>query len=179
MQPAAIWAEHHPYPEPLWYAVHTRGRHEDAVSRRLAGRSFETFLPKLETWSRRRDRRQLIHLPLFPGYLFVKVSMDRYVWSEIVRTSGVVQVLGNAQGCVPVPEPQIESVRTLLADSLGLSPHPYLQVGRRVRVVAGPLAGCEGILIKKSDRRSRLIVAVDIIRQAVSVEMDAADVEPV
>lgn len=161
-----------------WYAVHTRSRHEDAVGHRLNSRSLEVFLPKVEVWSRRLDRRKRIQLPLFRGYLFVRANLDRPTWSEIVRTSGVVRVLGNSEGAVPVPEWQIESLRTLLDGNVLITPHPYLRVGRRVRVVHGPLAGCEGILLRKTHQDTRLVIAVDIIRHAVSVEIDAADVEP-
>jgi transcriptional antiterminator NusG len=175
----ALWAGYPlAHPRAQWYAVHTRSRHEDAVHKRLAGKAIEVFLPKMEVWSRRVDRRKRIQVPLFPGYLFVNAVMDRYVCSEIIRTNGVVQVLGNSEGAVPVPESQIESVRTLLVNNVLPSPHAYLRVGRRVRVINGPLAGCEGILLKKSNRSSRLVIAVDIIRQAVAVEIDASDVEP-
>jgi transcriptional antiterminator NusG len=162
----------------LWYAVHTRSRHEEVVRRLLVGKAIEIFLPRMEAWSRRVDRRKRIQVPLFRGYLFVNVAMDRQVWSEIVRTRGVVRVLGNSGGCVPVPESQIESVRTLLAGETEFRPHPYPEAGRRVRVINGPLAGCHGILLKKGAKRGRLVIAVDIIRQAVSVEIDGADVEP-
>jgi transcription antitermination factor NusG len=161
-----------------WYAVHTRSRHEDTVERRLAAKSVETFLPKTWVWSRRLDRRKRIITPLFHGYMFVHVALDHHVWADIVRTNGVVQVLGSPAGCTPVPDSQIESIRRLLAGEALLSPHPYLQVGRLVRVVHGPLTGCEGILMKKGARGQRLVIVVDIIRQAVSVEIDAADVEP-
>jgi len=180
MPEPAIWTDAQPelvMPR-KWYAVHTRSRHEDAVRHRLESRAIETFLPKMEAWSRRIDRRQRIQLPLFRGYLFVNVALDHPTWSDIVRTSGVVQVLGNSEGGIPVPESQIESVRTLLAGEILLTPHPYLQVGRRVRVINGPLSGCEGILLKKSHQGTRLVISVDIIRQAVSVEIDAADIEP-
>ncbi len=161
----------------FWYAVRTRSRHEEAVYKRLAGKRIEAFLPKMEVWSRRLDRRKRLQVPLFPGYLFVHVALERALWAEVVRTRGIVEVLGAAGRCIPVPAAQIESVRALLAGGVLISPHPYLQAGRRVRVTSGPLAGCEGTLLRKSGD-SRLIIAVDIIRQAVSVEIDSADVEP-
>jgi transcription antitermination factor NusG len=176
----AIWTSAYAEPEQpkRWYALYTRSRHEDVVCQRLAGKTIETFLPKMEVWSRRVDRRQRIQLPLFRGYVFANVAMDHGAWADIIRTSGVVQVLGSPEGCVPVPESQIETVRTLVGGGLLLSPHPYLQVGRRVRVVNGPLAGCEGILLKKGPKGTRLVIAVDIIRRAISVEIEASDVEP-
>ncbi|MFH0810751.1 MAG: UpxY family transcription antiterminator [Pseudomonadota bacterium] len=162
---------------PRWYAVHTRSRHEDVVQKRLAGRGVEVFLPKIEVWSRRLDRRKRIQVPLFAGYLFVNVQLGPETWIEIVRTGGVVRVLKGAEGFSPVPTAQIESVQTLLAGGEPFDPHPYPQAGRRVRVLHGPLAGCEGILLRKS-AKSRLVIAVDIIRRAVCVEIDSLAVEP-
>jgi transcription antitermination factor NusG len=161
-----------------WYAVHTRSRHEEVVSRRLRAKLIEPFLPKIEVWSRCLRRRRRLLVPLFPCYLFVHVAMEHPLWLEIVRTGGVVRVLGNSRGSLPVPEAQIDSVRRLLESKALLSPHPYLESGRRVRVVSGPLAGCEGILLRRRAKGRRLAIAVDIIRRAVSVELEAADVEP-
>ncbi len=56
-----------------WYAVHTRSRHEDRVYLGLTQKSFHAFLPKMEVWSKRKDRRKKIMIPMFPGYLFVEL----------------------------------------------------------------------------------------------------------
>ncbi len=162
-----------------WFALHTRSRHEEVVRGRLTAKGIETFLPQAAVWSRRADRRKVIEAPLFRGYLFVRVAMGRPVWAQIVRTPGVVRVLGNSEGCLPVPEAQIDSVRALVAGTALPRLHPYLTGGRRVRVASGPLTGCEGVLVRRRGRGGRrLVIAVDIIRQAVCAELEAADVEP-
>jgi transcription antitermination factor NusG len=158
--------------------VHTRSRHEELVRGQLASQAVETFLPRQEVWSRRVDRRLRLRVPLFPGYLFVRLAPEPEVWAALVRTRGVVRVLGHGGRPAPVPEAQIESVRRLLANSAVLSPHPYLQVGRPVRVVSGPLAGCQGLLLRRREHKARLVVSLDILRQAVAVEIDEAGVAP-
>ncbi len=91
---------------------------------------------------------------------------------------GVVQVLGINGIAIPVPDHEIEAVRQLVTCTLPFDPHPYLKEGMKVEVVRGSLAGVRGILIRKG-ARARLVVAINLIQQAASVELDAADVVPV
>ena len=96
---------------PLCYCIHTRSRHEEMVFQQLEDKRIPSFLPKLEVWSRRKDRREKIQKALFPGYLFVHEILDPYHRLEILKTPGVVRILGNEHGPVPVPDPQIESIQ--------------------------------------------------------------------
>jgi transcriptional antiterminator NusG len=165
--------------EAAWYAVYAQVRHEGKVYSRLLAKSLECLFPQMERWSRRRDRRKKIQVPIFPGYLFVHTCLDSHQHVRILQTPGVVSLVRNKDGPLPVPESQINSLKTLLGGKDVLTSHPYLKAGMYVRVVNGPLCGCEGILIRKRSGRSRLVVAIDIIQQAVCVELNEEDVEPV
>jgi transcriptional antiterminator NusG len=165
--------------EPAWYAVYAQVRHEGRVYSRLLAKSFQCLFPQMERWSRRRDRRKKIQVPIFPGYLFVRSALDNQEHVRILQTPGVVSLVRNKDGPLPVPENQIESLKTLLGSQEVLTSYPYLRTGMYVRVVNGPLCGCEGILVRKRTGKSRLVVAIDIIQQAVCVELNEEDVEPI
>jgi transcriptional antiterminator NusG len=162
-----------------WYCIHTRSRHEDVVYQRLGEKRIEVFLPKLEVWSRRKDRRKKIQKALFPGYLFVHDALGGVHRLEILKTPGVVKILGNEKGPVSVPEIQIESIKAILDGKSALSPFPYLREGQFVRVVEGPLKGCEGFLLKIKEGKEKLVISVDLLQRSVGVEIDGASVEPV
>ncbi len=164
---------------PLWYCLHTRSRHEEVVFQRLEDKRISSFLPKLEVWSRRKDRRKKIQKALFPGYVFVHEILDPHHRLEILKTPGVVKILGNEQGPVAVPDIQIESIQTILGGKSAVSPFPYLKEGQIVRVVEGPLRGCEGFLLKIKEGREKLVISVDLLQRSVAVEIDGASVEPV
>ena len=162
-----------------WYAVYTQSRHEQKVYDRLLKKNIETFLPLIERWSRRKDRRKRINLPLFPGYLFVRTLMDAYSHLEILKTDSVVRILGNDGNPIPIPEEQIFAIQALIKSGMAVTPCTYLKEGMRVRVVNGPLIGIEGILLKAQPKKHRLVLSVDLLKESVSVEIDELDVEPV
>jgi transcriptional antiterminator NusG len=162
-----------------WYAVYIQSRHEQKVYGRLLKKSIETFLPLIERWSRRRDRRKRINLPLFPGYLFVRTPMDAYSHLEILKTDSVVRILGNDGTPIPIPDEEIFTVQALIKSGMSVTACAYLKEGMRVRVVNGPLVGIEGILLKTQPQKNRLVLSVDLLKESVSVEIDELDVEPV
>lgn len=164
---------------PAWYAIYAQVRHEGKVYSRLQAKSFECLLPQMERWSRRRDRRKKIQVPIFPGYLFVRTVLDNYEQVRILQTPGVVRIVRNQDGPLPVPDSQMNSLLTLLGNERVLTSHPYLAEGMRIRIVNGPLYGCEGILLRRKNEKTRLVVTIDIIQQAVAVELSQEDVEPV
>ena len=164
---------------PLWYCIHTRSRHEEVVFQRLENKRIFSFLPKLEVWSRRKDRRKKIQKALFPGYIFIHEVLDPNHRLEILKTPGVVRILGNERGPVAVPDVQIESIQTILGGKSAVSPFPYLKEGQIVRVVEGPLKGCEGFLLKIKEGKEKLVISVDLLQRSVVVEIDGASVEPV
>jgi transcription antitermination factor NusG len=159
---------------PSWFAVYTRSRHEQAVKRQLDGKGIEGFLPTYTRVSQWKDRTKRLELPLFPGYLFVRIPpVSR---TEVLKAFGVVSLVGDGCAPLPVPEEQILNIHRLLEAGLKYDPHPYIQIGHRVRIANGPLTGIEGILSRKKNR-SRLVVSVDLIGRSVSVEIDSWKVD--
>lgn len=161
-----------------WFALYVQVNHEKEVSKRLQEKSIDNFLPLLECWSKRRDRRKKIHIPLFPGYLFVHTILDNYTNVNILKTPGALTILRNSEGPLPIPDHQVENLQTILESKKTLSLHQYLQQGDWVRVVRGHLAGCAGILVRQNPKKGRLVVSIDIIQKSVGVELDLEDVEP-
>ena len=161
---------------PHWYAVRTRSRHEKVVRDQLAARSLEPFLPLWTRWSRWKDRRKQIATPLFPGYCFARFQLAEKLL--VLKTPGVVGIIGVNGTIEPVSAEEIEAIRTLVDGPLRYDPCPFLAEGMEVEVVRGPLMGVRGRLLRK-DRGARLVIAVTLIRQAASVEIDAADVAAV
>lgn len=161
---------------PAWYAIRTRSRHEKRVRDQLSTRGIEPFLPLMNRWRQWKDRRKQVALPVFPGYCFARFPISER--RAVVTVHGVVQILGNHEGPVPVPDIEIDGVRRLVTSTLPVDPHPYLREGDLVEVVRGPLAGLQGMLVRKGSR-ARLVISVRLIEQAVSVELNADDVFPV
>lgn len=163
--------------EQCWFALYVQVNHEKEVKKRLDQKSFDCFLPLIECWSKRQDRRKRIHTPLFPGYVFVHTVLDNYTNVNILKTPGAVNILKNSEGPLPIPQFQIDNLQTVLQALTPLSPHPYMKEGDWVQVVRGPLAGCMGILLRQNPKKGRLVVSVDIIHKSVSIELDTEDVE--
>ena len=167
-----------PLMEPKWYALYTRSRFEKKMLSELTERRIEVFLPMREVLSRWKDRKKRIWVPLFPGYIFlnhVDTPENRF---RVLNLPGAVRFVGFEGRANPVPAEQILSVRRFLEASIAVDPYPYMQVGAQVEVIAGPLKGIRGILVEKRGR-FRFVIQVDLIRQAVSVEIDASDVRQV
>ena len=159
----------------FWYAIQTRSRHEKVVRDQLAGKSITHLLPLWRKRSIWKDRVKLVEVPLFSGYLFGYFALQDKV--TVLETVGVVRLVGINGKAVPIPDEQVAAVRTLMEHRLPCSPHPYLVEGMRVRIKCGLLAGTDGILIAKKQRH-RLVISVDLIQQAVVVDVDSAEVEP-
>jgi len=160
-----------------WYAVYTKSRHEKRIKEQLDGRSIESFLPLYQAVHRWKDRRVRISLPVFPGYLFVRISLLEHRL-PVVAVPGVVNLVGRPGCPTPIAEQEIEALRICSVRGHRMVPHPYLIAGGRVRVRNGPLADMEGILIRQKGK-SRLILSVNLIARAVAVEVDAGDVTSV
>jgi transcription antitermination factor NusG len=160
--------------EPHWYAVLTRARHEKRVAEQLQGKGIECFLPLYEALHRWKDRRKLVQLPLFPGYLFVRFALQNRL--RVLQTVSVAEIVHFRGDPVPLPEREVEGLRSGLA-LLRAEPHPYLRVGQRVRIRSGPLTGSEGLLIRRKNSY-RFVLSIDLIMRSIAVEVGAADIEP-
>lgn len=161
-----------------WYALYTRSRFEKKMLSELTDRNIEVFLPMREVLSRWKDRKKRIWIPLFSGYIFVNHIDTPENRFRILNIPGAVRFVGLEGHADPIPQEQIEYVRRFLESSISVDPYPYMQVGTRVEVIAGPLKGILGTLVEKRGR-FRFVIQVDLIRQAVSVEIDASDVRPI
>ena len=163
-----------PFTQPRWYAIQTRSRREKRVRDQLTAKAITAFLPLWQKQSRWTDRVKLIELPLFRGYLFGYFTFQQKF--AVLTTVGVTCLVSFNGEPVPIPEEQIEAVRTLVTSQLRYDLHPYLVEGMQVRITHGPLAGVEGILaLKKS--AARLIIRIELIQWAVAVEIDSTAVE--
>jgi transcription termination/antitermination protein NusG len=158
-----------------WFAIWTRSRHEKMVRDQLAQRHVEVFLPTITRWSRWKDRKKAIDWPLFPGYCFARFDCSDRL--PILKCDGVVTIVGSDGLPSPIPAIEIDSIRQLIESELSFDPCPLIKEGMMAEVKSGPLKGVVGRLIRKG-ARARLILSVDLIGQAVSVEVDAADVKP-
>jgi len=158
-----------------WYAIWTRSRHEKAVRDQLERKSIEVFLPTIGKWSRWKDRKKKIEWPLFPGYCFARFDAANRL--PILTCDGVVQIVGNEGMPSSIPAQEVEGIRQLVESELSYDPCPLVKEGEMVKVVSVPLKGVVGRLVRKG-AHARLVLSVDLIGQAVSVEVDAADVRP-
>jgi transcription antitermination factor NusG len=158
-----------------WYALWTRSRHEQVVRQQLEGKQIETFLPTVTKWSRWKDRKKRIDWPLFPGYCFARFDVRERL--PVLSCAGVVNIVAFDGEPAPIPTHEIAGIRQLVESDLAFDPCPLVREGMLVEVTHGPLKGVVGRLIRKSDK-ARLMLTVDLIGQAVSVEVDASDVRP-
>jgi len=159
-----------------WYAVWTRSRHEQVVRSQLEERHVVAFLPTLTRWSRWKDRRKQIVVPLFPGYVFARFELPQRL--TVLRTPGVVSIVSFNGEPAPVPDHEIDAIRRLIASTLPYDPCPMIRTGAMVEVIHGPLKGVVGRLTRKGSQ-ARLVLSVELIGRAVSVQVDAADVQPI
>jgi len=162
--------------EPLWYVLHTKSRHENVVSDGLLKKSIEVFLPKVTVRSKRRDRKAMIRVPLFPGYVFVKTDLHPHHHLEIVKTAGAVRLIGSKLAPVPVSEETIDSLRIMVTSDNSVTTGYNLQKGDRVMVVYGPFTGVIGTFVRYRGK-GRVIVNVEALGQYAGVEVGEEDIE--
>lgn len=161
-----------------WYAIQTRPRHEKRVAAELERKGVTTFLPLLTQIHRWSDRRKTVDLPLFSCYVFINIVPLPKAQVSVLRTNGVLSFVGSHNQGAPIPESQIQDIRTLLAKKIPFTSYPFLKVGQRVRIRGGCMDGVEGILIRQNGDR-RLVVSVDMIERSLSVSLEGYDIEPV
>jgi transcription antitermination factor NusG len=161
--------------EPFWYVAYTNANHERSVSKQLERRSVEHFLPLYESARRWKDRRVRLQMPLFPGYVFVKLALLNRL--QVLEVPGVVHLVGFNGHATPVPEEDIQTIRTCLNRGEHVEPHPYLKVGRRVQIRSGPLHGLEGTILRRKNK-VRFVLSFELIMRSVAVEIDEIDIAP-
>jgi transcription antitermination factor NusG len=164
-------------PELHWYAIWTRSRQEKLASTMLRNLGIQHYLPlkvELRQWS---DRKQMVEMPVFGGYLFVRINPSlKNSQLQVLQSPGVVAFVGNQNGPFQIPNQEIDNIRTVLAARVAYTQCPTLNKGDCVRVVRGPLAGVEGTLVT-ANSTSHLLVSIEMIRQSLSVNVLRDDVE--
>ena len=163
-----------------WYAVWTRSQCETKVEEGLRGRCFQVFVPRVSVASRRRDCRLVLERPLLPGYVLLRFAPSREAYIRVVGTDGVVRIIGERwDSLYPIPDDQVEAVRRLVTSGDRVRLVPWIGTGDRVRIVAGPLAGLEGLVQLWHRGRATFVVGVDLLQRSVAVEVAARAVEKV
>ncbi len=161
---------------PQWYAIHTRSRHEKRVAEQLRAKSLEAFLPIHRCRHKWKNGVLAdVELPLFPGYLFARAPVEDR--GRLLQLPGVLGLAASNAHPTAIPESDMEALR-LIAHSLGVEPHPFLNIGDRIRITAGPLTGLVGILTRRK-QELRLVLSVQIIMRSVAVEVSEFDIEPI
>ena len=161
---------------PSWYAVYTQANHEKKAAAEISRRGVESFLPLYRAARRWSDRRIELEMPLFRGYVFVHLALSDRL--RVLQVPGVVRLVGFGGFPAPLPDDQMNTLRSGLKGCMCAQPHPYLTVGRSVRLKSGPLAGMQGILLRRKGK-FRVVISLELIQRAVVVDADSADVEPV
>jgi transcription antitermination factor NusG len=166
--------------EAPWYAIWTRSNCERLVAEQLAGKGFTAFLPEMGARSTRQGKSHVVPVPMFPGYLFLHHAIDKRSYIDILKARGIVRILeGGWQRLTPIATEEVVAIQRLVESGMPILPHAYFRQGDPVRVVAGPLAGVEGMFLRDKAHRGRLVVSVNLLQTSVAVEVDAAFVEPI
>src|ERR1700733_14722859 len=159
-----------------WYAICSTPRHEKRIHEYLSFRNLECFLPLYRSVHRWKNGcKHVIELPLFPGYLFVKIGLRQKI--RVLEIPGVLSFVGTKVEPAPLSDFEIETLRSGL-HLKKFTPYSDLVVGEKVRIKAGPLTGLSGVLVRTTNGL-RVVITLDMINQSVAVELDAADVEPI
>jgi transcription antitermination factor NusG len=160
--------------EAKWYALYTCPRHEKMVLQQLNGKAVECYLPLYQSLRRWNDRKALIDLPLFPGYLFVRIPLSERL--RVLTVPGVVRIVSFNGKPASLSDEEIQTLKA----SVGLhaaEPYPYMAAGKRVRIAGGPLKGLEGVVVRRKNKL-RAVVSIHSIMQSYAVELDVADAQP-
>lgn len=158
-----------------WYAIHTRSRHEDRVHLGLFQKAFHVFLPKIEVWSKRKDRRKKILVPMFPGYLFIELmSTDNETKVNVLKTFGVVKLLGapHHPDPIPVPDEKIDAIQRIVSSRVEVQHIQYPKVGEPARIVDGPFAGIEGVVLKTDLEKEVFVVSIELLQRSVAIRLE-------
>ena len=162
-----------------WSVLWTHSNSERLVDDQLKGKGFETFLPLMKAWSRRRGVQSTISLPMFPGYVFVRHALDKRSYVEILGARGVVRMLGERwDRPASISGEEIDAIRLVAAADVPVFPHPFLTEGQPVRIIHGPLTGVEGLLVSSNPRKGLLVVSVELLHRSVAVEIESTQVQP-
>jgi transcription antitermination factor NusG len=164
-------------PSEAWYAVWTHSHCEQSVSQQLSAKGFSAFLPEMSVWSKRGGIKRLIRVPMFPGYLFVRDTMEKKSYIEILKARGVVRILEDGwTRLTPIPDHEIDAIQQVVGADVPVYPHEHLAHGDHVEVTEGPLSGVMGLFVQNKPTKGRLVLNVDLLGRSVAVEVDCTAV---
>ena len=155
-----------------WYALHTRSRFEQKVYDGLQGKSIEAFLPRIQVMSRRRDRRKKILIPMLPGYVFVRSQLQAEEHLQILKTVGVVRMVGFRGQAAPANEEEISSLMILDGTDRTVQNRAYMEKGDRVIIAEGPLKGLIGFYLHHKDQTDRVVISIELLHRSLEVEVE-------
>jgi transcriptional antiterminator NusG len=155
-----------------WYAVHTKSRFEQKVFDGITGKSIETFLPKIQVMSRRKDRRKKIYIPLFPGYVFVHFDMNPEAYWDIIKTIGVVRMVSFQGKPVPAKDEEVASLMILDGTDRTVQNRAYVKSGDRVMIMEGPLKGLVGFYLRRKGQSDKVVVSVELLKRSLALEIE-------
>jgi transcriptional antiterminator NusG len=155
-----------------WWALHARSRHEDVVFQGLTKRSVEAFVPKIQVMSRRKDRRKRILVPLLPGYVFVHSNLNADQYWDIIKTYGVVRIIGIQGKPVPVKEEEMASLQILHGTDRTVRNRAYMKTGDRIMIMEGPLKGLTGFYLRHKGSSDKVVVSVELLQRSLVVEIE-------
>ncbi len=161
-----------------WFAVQTRPRHEKRVSAELLEKGVNAFLPVVSTLRQWGDRRRVVELPLFSQYVFVRIAQTLPTRVSVLRTNGVTSFVGSRGIGAPIPDQEIERIQRVVAQGISVSPHVFLNVGKRVRIRGGALDGLQGILTAVNGDQT-LVLSVNLIQRSLAIRIAGFVIEPV
>lgn len=165
-----------PAPSVPWYALYTKHQHEKVARDHLARKGFEVLLPLYRAAHRWKDRNKVLHLPVFPCYLFIRADLNRKV--DILKTPGVFWFVESGSRACEIPESEVNGIRRIVESSARVEPQGFLKSGEYVQISRGPLAGVQGILTRVKNN-FRVVLSVDVLQRGIAVEVDLSIVEPV
>lgn len=158
---------------PRWYVAYTLPRHEKAVASRLSSQKVTSYLPlysAVRCWNRRRVE---VELPLFPGYVFVRMLLSDRI--RVLSRPGIIRLLSVNGDLAVFPEEEMQSLQSSLR-VWKAKPYPFLTSGKQVRIKSGPFVGLEGTILRRKGKM-RLLVRLDLIQSAMLLELDAAEAQ--
>lgn len=155
-----------------WYAIHTRSHFEQKVCDGLRGKSIEVFLPRVQVMSRRKDRRKKILIPLLPGYIFVRSDMAPEHYWDVIKTVGVVRMVGFEGRPVPANEDEVHALMILDGTDRTVHNRAYMKRGDRVMIMEGPLKGLVGLYLRHKGQSEKVVVSVELLKRSLAVEIE-------
>ena len=155
-----------------WYAIHTRSRFEQKVFDGFCSKSIETFLPKVQVMSRRKDRRKKILVPLLPGYVFVHTDLEPEEYWDIIKTVGVVRMVGFEGKPAPAKDEEIASLMILNGTDRTVQNQAYIKKGDMVMIMEGPLKGLIGFYLHHKNQNDKVVVSIELLHRSLAIEIE-------